>query len=115
MRRVMTGIMRLTGDDRRFLFLQGPHGPFFHRLAQMLRAAGAQVWRVGFNRGDRAFWPDTDSFIAFRDPADIWPDRIVALLAGHHITDLVIYGDTRPLHAAAIAAARAAGVTIHVF
>ena len=22
----------------------------------MLRRAGAQVWRVGFNAGDRAFW-----------------------------------------------------------
>ena len=42
--------------DRVFLLLQGPHGPFFHALARMLRAAGSTVWRVGFNAGDRAFW-----------------------------------------------------------
>ena len=37
-----------TQAQRRFLFLQGPHGPFFHRLAAMLRNAGAQVWRGDF-------------------------------------------------------------------
>ena len=36
------------GENRVFLFLQGPHGPFFHRLGRMLRLAGAEVWRVGF-------------------------------------------------------------------
>ena len=44
-------------DTRRFLFLQGPHGPWFRQLAAMLRQAGAGVWRVGFNLGDRMFWP----------------------------------------------------------
>ena len=48
----------LTGDDRVFLFLQGPHGPFFARLGQMLARAGATVWRGGFNAGDAAFWRD---------------------------------------------------------
>ncbi len=41
---------------RRFLMLQGPHGPFFRQLGAMLDAAGAEVWRVGFNRGDEIFW-----------------------------------------------------------
>ncbi|WP_103333961.1 capsule biosynthesis protein [Pseudotabrizicola formosa] len=104
----------MTGDTRRFLFLQGPHGPFFRRLGKMLQAAGAQVWRVGFNRGDQVFWP-ADSFIPFRDTADLWPGRIAALLRDQAITDLVLYGDTRPVHAQAIRAARAAGVTVHVF
>lgn len=109
------GRMHQTGADRHFLFLQGPHGPFFQSLGKMLQAAGAKVWRVGFNRGDRAFWPSGDSFIAFRDPMDQWPDRIRALLTDLKITDLVLYGDTRPIHAQAVVAARAAGVTIHVF
>ena len=97
------------------LFLQGPHGPFFWQLGRMLRAAGAQVWRVGFNRGDQAFWRDRASFIPFTDPPDTWPDRIAALLEDHQITDLVLYGDTRPIHAQAVAAARARGVVVHVF
>ena len=101
--------------NRVFLFLQGPHGPFFHSLAQMLRQAGAQVWRVGFNAGDRAFWFHPASYIPFRAPPEVWPDRIRALIAEKGATDLVLYGDTRQIHAQAIAAAKAAGLTVHVF
>ncbi|MGB7243600.1 MAG: hypothetical protein WBC93_16145, partial [Sulfitobacter sp.] len=53
-----------------YLFLQGPHGPFFGQLAKMLRQAGSDVWRVGFNAGDRAFWRDRDSYIPYRDTAE---------------------------------------------
>jgi len=100
---------------RRFLFLQGPHGPFFHRLARMLRAAGATTWRVGFNAGDAAFWHDRASYIPYRGNADDWPNAFEALVKEHGITDIVLYGDTRPVHAAAVAAARARGLTVHVF
>ncbi|WP_224815850.1 capsule biosynthesis protein [Hasllibacter sp. MH4015] len=100
---------------RSFLFLQGPHGPFFRRLAEMMERAGAAIWRVGFNRGDQAFWPDRATYIPFNDAADAWPDRIAVLLDEKSITDLVLYGDTRPIHAEAIEAARARGITVHVF
>jgi capsular polysaccharide export protein len=104
----------VTTADRRFLFLQGPHGPWFHRLGGMLTAAGAQVWRVGFNLGDRMFWPG-DSYIPFHGTATDWPATVEALIRTHAITDLVVYGDTRPLHATAIRIARAQNLTIHVF
>ena len=106
--------MRLSGQDRRFLFLQGPHGPYFHRLGQMLERAGAQVWRVGFNRGDRAFWT-SDSYIAFKGTQEDWPATLHAILAAKSITDIVLYGDTRFIHTEAVRAARAAGLTVHVF
>jgi len=99
---------------RTFLLLQGPHGPFFAQLGKMLRAAGAQVWRVGFNRGDEVFWPEKASYLRFNGPIEDWPERITALIAEKTVTDLVLYGDTRPIHAHAIAAAKAAGVTVHV-
>ncbi|MEE4345273.1 MAG: capsule biosynthesis protein CapA, partial [Paracoccaceae bacterium] len=79
--------------NRVFLFLQGPHGPFFHSLARMLREAGCTVWRVGFNAGDRAFWFHRASYIPFRDRAEDWPARIAALIAEKGATDLVLYGD----------------------
>ncbi|MDP3194790.1 capsule biosynthesis protein [Tabrizicola sp.] len=104
----------MTCPVRRFLFLQGPHGPWFHRLADLLRTTGAKVWRVGFNLGDRAFWPGPD-YIAFKDSHDRWPDRCATLLDQHQITDLVVYGDTRPIHAQAIRLARDRGITVHVF
>lgn len=104
-----------TGMHRAFLLLQGPHGPFFHSLARMLRQTGAAVWRVGFNAGDRAFWPDGAHYIAFRGWAEDWPDRLRRILAEKAITDIVLYGDTRPIHAHAIRIAHTAGVTVHVF
>jgi len=102
-------------QTRCFLMLQGPHGPFFDQLGRMLRAAGAQVWRVGFNRGDEVFWRNRPSFLRFDGSPESWPARITALLAEKRVTDLVLYGDTRPIHAQAIAAAKAAGITVHVF
>ena len=107
--------MQITGRNRSFLFLQGPHGPFFAALGRMLRAAGAQVHRVGFNMGDRAFWRDGATFIAHRDTPEAWPDHFCEIVERHQITDLVLYGDTRPVHAQALAIARKIGLTIHVF
>jgi capsular polysaccharide export protein len=108
------GIIRVTDSDRRFLLLQGPHGPWFHRLGTHLRAAGAKVWRVGFNLGDRVFWPGP-GYIAFDGNHDAWPDTCDDVLTRHQITDLVLYGDTRPIHARAAALAKARGITVHVF
>lgn len=100
---------------RRFLFLQGPHGPFLHRLAKMLRAAGTQVWRVGFNAGDRAFWFGAPGYIPFHGRPDTWPNTFRAILAEHDITDITLYGDTRPIHVQAVNIARKLGLRIHVF
>ena len=102
-------------QQRHFLFLQGPHGPFLHRLAKMLRAAGAQVWRVGFNAGDRAFWFGGPGYIPFRGKAEEWDTTFAQIVDDHQITDIVLYGDTRPIHAQAIVQAKARGLRVHVF
>ena len=104
-----------TGNRRVFLFLQGPHGPFFQQLGRMLRHTGAQVYRVGFNAGDQAFWRDKSSYIPYLGPAEAWPETLTNLIADRNITDLVLYGDTRPIHARAIERARAVGLRIHVY
>jgi capsular polysaccharide export protein len=104
----------LTLAPRSFLFLQGPHGPWFHRLGGLLRAAGADVRRVGFNLGDRVFWPGP-GYIPFTGPQGDWPATCAALMDRHKVTDLVVYGDTRAIHAEAITLARANGITVHVF
>ncbi len=100
---------------RTFLFLQGPHGPFFYRLGQLLRTAGAHVLRVGFNAGDRAFWSDRKSYLAYRGSPDDWAEDFTRIVAERNITDIVLYGDTRPVHAVAITEARRLGLTVHVF
>lgn len=97
------------------MFLQGPHGPFFVRLAEMLRKAGTEVWRVGFNSGDRAFWFGSKNYIPYQGTLDNWADAFRAIIEEHKITDIALYGDTRPIHAQAIAIARDLGLCIHVF
>jgi len=104
-----------SSQPRRFLFLQGPHGPFFARLGRMLKRAGCEVWRIGFNAGDAAFWRDRASYLPFNGTSGSWPAHIASLLDEKCITDLVLYGDTRPIHASAIAAAKTRGITVHVF
>jgi capsular polysaccharide export protein len=102
-------------DQRKFLFLQGPHGPFFWRLGKMLRMAGAEVWRVGFNAGDRAFWLHSRSYIPYTGTVDGWDETFRSLIETKSITDIVLYGDTRPVHANAVAAANELGLRVHVF
>ncbi len=99
---------------RRILMLQGPHGPFFRQLARHLRQAGAEVWRVGFNRGDEIFW-GSEGYLPFTGPAEDWPAFCAQNLGDRKITDLILYGDARPIHAEAIALATARGITVHVF
>lgn len=105
----------MPAQNRQFLLLQGPHGPYFNQLGAMLRAAGCGVWRVGFNRGDEIFWRHSASFIRFDAPQESWAAACREIIARHGITDLVLYGDTRPVHAAAVAIAKDLRLSVHVF
>lgn len=108
--------MSIEPETKRvFLFLQGPHGPFFNALSKMLRAAGCDVWRVGFNAGDRAFWFNPASYIPYQGSPEDWPQTLEGLFDDRQVTDIVLYGDTRPIHAEAVAQAKARGIQVHVF
>ncbi|WP_417249922.1 capsule biosynthesis protein [Celeribacter sp.] len=110
-----TQIAAPPASARVFLMLQGPHGPFFWQLGKMLRAAGAEVWRAGFNAGDRAFWFDPKTFLPYLGTPEEWPDTFAQIVADKGVTDIVLYGDPRPMHAMAVEKARALGLRIHVF
>ncbi len=107
--------MGITGKGKVFLFLQGPHGPWFKLLSRMIARSGAEVWRIGFNLGDEFFWPDRDRYIPWHGAADDWPAELARIFAEKGVTDIVLYGDTRPVHAMAVEQARKAGITVHVF
>lgn len=98
-----------------FLMLQGPHGPFFDRLGKLLRDAGATVWRCGFNAGDEFFWSDKARFIRHSGGVDDWPDHLRRIVAEKRVTDIVLYGDVRPIHAAARRLAAERELRVHVF
>ncbi|KQX20875.1 MULTISPECIES: capsule biosynthesis protein [unclassified Sphingomonas] len=98
---------------QRFLFLQGPPGPFFERLGSALRDLGHAVHRINLNAGDVASW--SGPAIDYRGTAERWPSFVDDYLVQHAITDVILFGDCRPLHNAARGMARLRGVRVHVF
>ncbi|NJM82757.1 MAG: capsular biosynthesis protein [Tabrizicola sp.] len=80
----------------------------------MLVASGATVSRVGFNGGDRLLWRGP-GYIPFTGRIEDWPATLDRIVTEHEITDLVIYGDTRPVHAEAVRLAKVRNITVHVF
>ena len=65
---------------RMFLFLQGPHGPFFSKLAGALESYGHTTCQIGFNQGDKIFWANKQNFVAFTLPSQA--NRVTAKLQG---------------------------------
>ena len=102
-------------SGRVFLFLQGPHGPFFRRLAAALHVVGAEVHRVAFNAGDEAEWRGAGPLHRFDDACSAFADWLDDVLDANGVTDVVLYGDTRPVHGIAVGRARARGLTTHCF
>lgn len=105
--------MSLPAADRRFLFLQGPPGPFFRLLGAQLAEFGAQVHRINLSGGDRYDW--REGAIAYRARPSRWPLYIDGFLRDHRITDLVLFGDCRPMHRSALGLAQLRGVRVHVY
>ena len=110
----MGGNSAIGTSPRSFLFLQGPIGPFFSRLAQRLAADGHAVHRINFHGGDRLFWRLAGA-VDFRGGAAEWPAFLCELLGRRCITDLVLFGDCRPMHRVALAAAAERKLPAHVF
>lgn len=99
---------------QRFLFLQGVRSPFFPRLGLALRAAGHSVRKINFAAGDGVYWRIGES-MPFRGSMADLPAFYDQQYAAHGVTDVVLFGDCRPVHRPAVERARAAGIRIHVF
>jgi capsular polysaccharide export protein len=111
-----TGVKRLNeipSGQRRFLFLQGPISPFFAEVAAGLRGLGHQVFRVNLNWGDRLFWRGPGG-VDFTGTPEAWRHWIETFLDQQSISDLVLLGEQRFYHRAAIAAAKARGLAVTV-
>jgi len=97
--------------SRVFLFLQGPPGTAFSDLGEALVQRGHVARRINFNGGDRLSWRGES--LDFRGRAADWPSFFADALQG--ATDIVLFGDCRPLHRTALQIAEACGVRAHVF
>lgn len=99
---------------RNFLILQGVASRFFARLGKTLEARGHGVRRVNFHAGDWLFGPLVGSH-HYRGTQEDWPDYLETKLREWQITDIILFGDCRPLHAAAVRVAKRHNVPFFVF
>jgi capsular polysaccharide export protein len=97
-----------------FLFLQGVASPLFARLADELELRGHRCLRINFCAGDSLFWRRPGA-TSYRGRYDEWPAFVEEFLDVNGVTDLILFGDNRPLHRLAIAAAGRRGTRRHIF
>jgi capsular polysaccharide export protein len=99
---------------RTFLFLQGPTSPFFSKLADKILSLGAQVHRINFNAGDAVYWINKPAW-SFRGNATQFPDYLEEKLNSYQITDIIMMGDTRPVHSPAVSLSKKYAIRLHIF
>lgn len=90
--------------QKNILLLQGPVGPFFSKLSDVLKNRGARVSRVFFNGGD-AFDGRNDPSVDghhFRGQLAQWPDFLESIFWAQQITAVVMFGQGRAYHREAI-------------
>jgi capsular polysaccharide export protein len=98
---------------RSFLFLQGCTSPFFGRLADRLSSRGHAISRINFNVGDAVYWGRRPAW-NFREPVATLPGFLEEKFRAGHFTDVVMLGDTRPIHLPVPSLAARFGARVHV-
>ncbi|HVY31786.1 MAG TPA: capsular biosynthesis protein [Polyangiaceae bacterium] len=101
-------------SGRHLLLLQGPAGPFFARVAEQLRQAGASITKVNFNGGEDLYYRGPE-VVRFRGALAEWPAFFEQLVQERSVSGVVLFGDCRPLHRLAIERARQLGIEVFVF
>lgn len=102
-----------TGSRRVFLFLQGPSSPLFKWTGAELRARGFQTWRINICPGDWVLWHGHHAE-AYRGTREAWPPHVGLFMDSRGVTDLVLLGEERPYHKAAIVEAERRGIDVYV-
>lgn len=96
------------------LLLQGPASPFLKEVANVAQHSGAEVHKLNFCLGDAIFWwPRPSDWFTGNDAE--WPEFLRHYIQRHGITHLLMLGDGRPKHAAAIRVAEELGISAYVF
>lgn len=91
---IRSGLQVFKGKN--ILLLQGPVGPFFHRLSKDLTNAGAIVTKINFNGGDTLFYPN--NAISFKGSLAEWPAFFEQVVEDKSIDVVLLFGDCRPIH-----------------
>ena len=97
---------------RRFVLLQGPSSRFFRHFGRALRAQDATVTRIGFCPGDRLLWArSAGRYLPYRGRPEAFGAWLRDVLTEDATTDIVMLGDGRAPHAAALEMLATSGLT----
>nr|WP_209947124.1 capsular biosynthesis protein [Rhizobium halophytocola] len=96
------------------LLLQGPASPFLKEVAKRVENGGGQVYKINVSIGDAVFWSPRGADW-FKGKDTDWPTFLRGYIRQNAITDILMLGDGRPRHAAAVDIARELGVKAHIF
>lgn len=96
------------------LFLQGPVGPFFWRLAHEIEALGRKVFKVNLNGGD-AFFYTGDAALDYTGTREQWPVFLESQLRERAIESIYLFGDCRHYHVVAKGVAKKLNIPVYVF
>ena len=105
-------------QPKSFLLLQGVASPFFNELEKKLLANNQRCLKINFCGGDLfsgTFLSRGDNFLNFQDSLSELAQFYKKLFNDHQITDIALFGDSRPVHLPAIELANQLNINIHVF
>ncbi len=105
-------------NHRSFLLLQGVASPFFSELEKALNDAGAKALKINYCGGDLLsgrFFSTALKHINFREKTEALPEFYKRVFSEYQISDIVLFGDTRPVHTPAIELAKENNINIHVY
>jgi len=100
-------------EARRVLFLQGPLSPLYAQMGQLVRAHGHEAYRINLCAGDWLHW-NGEGCVSFKGPPATFGAFVGHFMEKNRITDLVLHGDQRIYHRAAIKEAKVRDIYIAV-
>lgn len=105
-------LLNSSFSNKNVLFLQGPVGPFFRRLAKDLQTRDNKVYKINFNGGDYFFFPQASNY---RESIEKFPEFLLNHIHTHQINAVVLFGDCRPIHCVALNAIKNLDLDVFVF
>ena len=96
------------------LFIQGPIGPFFKKLAQLCERNGSNTYKINFTLGEKIFFYGKNTLL-YRQGIDEWANFLHKYLIKERIQQIFLLSDARPIHDIAIKIAKELKIEVIVF
>lgn len=104
----------LQKKPKSFLILQGSYSRFTRTLAETLVNRGHEIFKIHFYGGDRYFWGGSWRAMDYRGRLEDLSEFYKDIFNSYGITDLILFGDCRPVHSCAIKLAEQFGLNYYV-